>query len=163
MHSSPVSVTPRGTPSRRGKSPRFTSDIPAQAGSSTLPTSFSNKPPATFTTSLSIRVEGATPIDPSEPDESPRNLPPESLPSPSQPKRTPRKSKTDAIAALQNQARSPSPSHEDYYSEGLSEQHLNGEVLPVSPCPTDVDDLKKAIYKERKNALMHVDASSLEL
>lgn len=136
MHSGPVSVTPRGTPSRRGKSPRFRGDSPIQSGSNTLPTSFSNKPPATFTSSLSIPVEGAIPIDNDSSEETfsppPADMPPQA--STSDTKRAPRKSKTDALAALHSQARSSSIGQDDFsYQDDGFNFPRKGPPIPVSP------------------------------
>lgn len=133
MHGSPTSLTPRGTPSRRGKSPRFSTEGPMQAGSSTLPSNYSNKPPTTFTSSLSIPVEGAVSIetDPSEESGSPHS-PQEA--STSNSNRAPRKSKTEALAALNSHARSSSVGPDDLgYQDHLTEKYLNSPPIPVSP------------------------------
>jgi [histone H3]-trimethyl-L-lysine4 demethylase len=73
------------------------------------------KPSTSFTTSLSIRVQGAVPIYTDEPDDP---LPRPSTDLPQQPiptgtKRAPRKSKTDALVALHTHARSLSIGQDD--------------------------------------------------
>jgi len=123
----------RGSPSRRGRSPRTPAQGSASRSSGALLTEFSNKQPATLTSCLSIPVEGAVPI-----------VSQEELPSPSHPgksqqttsnstKRAPRKSKTHALAALQNHVSSldnddavPQESTGDFF----------GDVTPISVSPT---------------------------
>ncbi|KAH9482357.1 Lysine-specific demethylase JMJ18 [Psilocybe cubensis] len=132
MHGSPSSTTPRGTPSRRGKSPRFSSDSLPQAGSSSLPTNLSNKPTTTFVSSLDIPVQGAVPIEPENSKGGTSNNNPPSTPLES--KRAPRKSKTDALAALNNQARSSSAGPDDMDApEDLTEKYRNAPPIPVPP------------------------------
>ncbi|KAI0775906.1 PLU-1-like protein-domain-containing protein [Trametes elegans] len=92
MHTSP---SPRGGPSRRGRSPRTSAPSPTPVR---LPPDFSNKAAATFTSCLSIAVEGAIPIERPDPSQ---DAPP---PAPGDSKRAPRKSKTDALAALHTHA-----------------------------------------------------------
>ncbi|KAF9236221.1 PLU-1-like protein-domain-containing protein [Melanogaster broomeanus] len=95
----------RGTPSRRGKSPR-TPTQSASHSSDALPTDFSNKQPNTVTSCLSIPVQGAIPINPRDDSASAsHSRMSEQSPSTSS-KRAPRKSKTHALAALQNHASS---------------------------------------------------------
>ncbi|KAF4619159.1 hypothetical protein D9613_004962 [Agrocybe pediades] len=133
MHGSPSSATPRGTPSRRGKSPRFSSDTLSQPGTSTLPTNMSNKREAVFVSSLDIPVEGAIPIE-SESDKSvtTSDVPPAAT-TESKRERAPRKSKTDALVALNNQARSSSATPDDMdISENLTEKYRNAPPIPVS-------------------------------
>ncbi|KAH9942560.1 hypothetical protein B0H21DRAFT_824117 [Amylocystis lapponica] len=105
MHGTP---TPRGTPARRGRSPRVRANTPA---SSSLPPEFSSKATATFTSCLSIPVEGAHPIERPEPI---APVPPDSLPQGAalESRRAPRKSKTEALVALHNHAQS-SLGHDD--------------------------------------------------
>ncbi|KAF8165656.1 jumonji superfamily protein [Crassisporium funariophilum] len=132
MHGSPSPSTPRGTPSRRGKSPRFSSDSLPQAGSSTLPINLTNKPATTFISSLDIPVQGAIPID----TDTRKNFgqTDAAQPIPTESKRAPRKSKTDALAALNNHARSPSIGADDNdSSEDLTEKYRNAPPIPVSP------------------------------
>lgn len=109
MHSS---ASPRGTPSRRGKSPRFRADSPSEAsGSSSLPTNFTKEPRTTLTSSLKILVEGAVPIESDSDKDRAHSLP--QLTTPGESQRAPRKSKTDALAALHTHARSSSPMLEE--------------------------------------------------
>ncbi|KAI0677218.1 PLU-1-like protein-domain-containing protein [Trametes maxima] len=98
MHGSP---SPRGAAARRGRSPRTSAPSPAP---SAPPPDFSSKAAATFTSCLTIAVEGAIPIerpDPSGP--TPQDAP---APAAGDSKRAPRKSKTDALAALHTHAQS---------------------------------------------------------
>ena len=95
----------RSSPARRGRSPRATkSGSPGRSYVSDP----STKPLGTFTSSLSIAVEGTKPIDKSNMNR------PVHLDEPSSPRtngetrRAPRKSKTDALAALNVRSRSPS-------------------------------------------------------
>ncbi|KAG6868752.1 hypothetical protein C0993_011021 [Termitomyces sp. T159_Od127] len=105
MHSN---ASPRWTPSRRGKSPRLRADSPSEAsGSSSLPTNFTKEPRTTFTSSLKIMVEGATPIESDSEKDRAHSAP--QLTTPGESQRAPRKSKTDALAALHTHARSSSP------------------------------------------------------
>lgn len=132
MHGSPTPTTPRGTPSRRGRSPRFVADSPSQSGSTTLPSNFPDKPTSTFTSSLDIRVEGATSFD-SDSEKETDLTEPERAPT-SESKRAPRKSKTEALAALNSHARSTSPNpDDDGYRDGVSVKDWNTTPIPVSP------------------------------
>ncbi|KAH8118631.1 PLU-1-like protein-domain-containing protein [Phellopilus nigrolimitatus] len=100
---SPQTPPRRTTPSRRGRSVSAT--VPASPGhSSYVSDTASNKPEATFISSLSIAVEGTVPIEKST-GTVPRTAS-SSLPA-GEDRRAPRKSKTDALAAL-NRSRSPS-------------------------------------------------------
>lgn len=140
MHGSPSSAVPRGTPSRRGKSPRHSSDSLPQAGSSTMSTNLSDKPVTTFISSLDIPVQGAIPIDSEISKGSATND--ASQPTPVESKRAPRKSKTDALAALNNQARSSSTGPEDMdFSEDLTEKYRNAPPIPV-PVRLDLSTVK---------------------
>ncbi|KDR84060.1 hypothetical protein GALMADRAFT_219890 [Galerina marginata CBS 339.88] len=140
MHGSPSSTTPRGTPSRRGKSPRFSSDSLPQAGSSTLPTNLSNKPATTFISSLDIPVQGAIPIETEISKSTSSNDDVE--PTPVEPKRAPRKSKTDALAALNTQSRSSSTGPDEMdISEDLTEKYRNAPPIPV-PLRLDLSTVK---------------------
>ncbi|KAG6850616.1 hypothetical protein H0H93_010808 [Arthromyces matolae] len=105
MHSVTPSASSRGTPSRRGKSPRLRAESPSEAGSS-LP-NFTKEPVATFTSSLKILVEGTTPIESDSDKDRTQPAPQPSTPNESQ--RAPRKSKTDALAALHSHVRSSTP------------------------------------------------------
>ncbi|GLB34119.1 putative BRIGHT, ARID (A/T-rich interaction domain) domain contatining protein [Lyophyllum shimeji] len=137
MHTTPASVSPRGTPSRRGKSPRFPPESPSQASSSTLPANFTNEPISIFTSSLNILVEGATPIESnSDKETSPGDRKHDST---GEPKRAPRKSKTEALAALRDRARSVSPNPgDDDHSMNTDEYRI-----PVAP-KLDLSTVKTA-------------------
>lgn len=130
MHANASSVTPRGTPSRRGRSPRFSTDSPSQPGPSSAfaDNNGPNKLPTSFVSSLSIRVEGAQPIITPEQNDT-TNLP--QAASGQESKRAPRKSKTDALAALNSHARATSPSPDD--EDPLLDYYLTARPIPVSP------------------------------
>jgi [histone H3]-trimethyl-L-lysine4 demethylase len=137
MHGVPSSSTPRGTPSRRGRSPRFFSDSPGHADSGPSSNALSNKAGATFTSSLSILVEGATRI---EADISPASTAISTVEVPqsattSDSKRAPRKSKTDALVALHTHARSSSIGPEDStFRDADDGAYANSRPpIPVSP------------------------------
>ncbi|KAI0312283.1 hypothetical protein OF83DRAFT_1146906 [Amylostereum chailletii] len=116
MHRSPSSA--RGTPARRGRSPRVSIDTAVASSSLATPTGKTtgtpptHKPATPFISCLKIPVEGATPIR-SNPAPSAAAAPaPSAAPAASSSssstapaagpgRRAPRKSKTDAIAALQ--------------------------------------------------------------
>lgn len=106
MHGSP---SPRGGAARRGRSPRVPASSPAP---SVLPPDFSTTA-ASFTSCLSIAVEGAIPIERPEPS-APATT---DAPPTNDTKRAPRKSKTDALAALQTHAQS-----------SLGEETLNDSI-----------------------------------
>ncbi|CCM06448.1 uncharacterized protein FIBRA_08712 [Fibroporia radiculosa] len=131
MHPSPP---PRGSPARRGRSPRAAPSTPSSAS---VPPDFSAKPATTFTSCLSIAVEGAIPID--RPDAATLVVHPEvSAPATGpEPKRAPRKSKTDAIAALHNHAQSALGQDEltDVINEdgAIHIQLRDGPALAVAP------------------------------
>lgn len=150
MHgTSPATVT-RGIPARRGKSPRFSSDGPSYFGSGTLPANHSNRGNS-FVSCLDIPVQGAVPID--------RDLQRNSLTAdtaqatPSESKRAPRKSKTDALVALNNQARSPSPSVDDIdVCEDLTSKYRN--LPPISVMPhLDLSTIKTSTPRLPPNAI----------
>ncbi|KAF9534118.1 jumonji superfamily protein [Crepidotus variabilis] len=133
MHGSPLTTTPRGTPSRRGKSPRFSSESLGQAGSSTLPSSKpGNKPGNTFVSCLDIPVQGAIPIDgESRTNSSAMEVTQSNLP---ESKRAPRKSKTEALAALNNQSRSSSVSLDEMdETEDLAAKYRHMPAILVTP------------------------------
>ncbi|PPR02653.1 hypothetical protein CVT24_002136 [Panaeolus cyanescens] len=132
MHASPSSATPRGTPSRRGRSPRFSSsDGISQAGSSAVPANHSNKT-ATFISSLQIPVEGAIPIETDDTKNSPTTD--SNPPTLTESKRAPRKSKTDALAALNNQSRSSSTGPEEIETtQNITQKYRDSPPIPVSP------------------------------
>ncbi|KAF5332034.1 hypothetical protein D9758_014588 [Tetrapyrgos nigripes] len=130
MHGSPKSTTPRGTPSRRGKSPRFHSPNATQS-SAPSHSEVANNPSESFFSCLSIPVEGSTPIGD---DNAKVPQPPPEQATTSEPKRAPRKSKTDALAALNNQAMSSSDEADDYFSlNNLTERYRNAKPIPVDP------------------------------
>ncbi|EED77799.1 predicted protein [Postia placenta Mad-698-R] len=130
MHGSPPS---RGTPARRGRSPRSSTASP---GGIALPVQNSAKPPNTFTTCLSISVEGAVPIERLEITSANGNGDASAQASGSDSKRAPRKSKTDAIAALQSHAQSSGQEDlADMVNEdGAIQINLReGPPIPVKP------------------------------
>jgi len=137
MHDRPASATtPRGTPSRRGGSPRFLFDSSGYTDTSPFPNSLSNKTASTFTSSLSIPVEGATRIDPDASSTSVKRPPVDISQQASavESKRAPRKSKTDALAALHTHARSSSIGHEDSgYQDDTNDYPTLPPPIPVSP------------------------------
>ena len=148
MHRSPSSATPRGTPSRRGKSPRFSSDSSPQAAASTTSAHYSDKPSPVIISSLDILVEGTVPIEPENSKSSEAEVANSSTPADS--KRAPRKSKTDAIAALNNQARSLSAGPDDMdISEDLTEKYRNAAPIPVSP-KLDLSSVKTSTPRRPK-------------
>lgn len=134
MHSSSATATPRGTPARRGKSPRFRGDSPPNhPGLTSHSSNLDNKPASTITSSLDILVEGVIPFD----ADSSKNVSTVSSvsadqPSTSESKRAPRKSKTDALAALSNHARSSSPGPDDFEPQDLTEKYRSGPPISVS-------------------------------
>lgn len=146
MHGSPSSPTPRGTPSRRGKSPRFSSDNQPLASSSAFPINFTNKP---VISSLHIPVQGAISIDPDTQKKS--GFTTDATPSTSgDSKRAPRKSKTDALAALNNHARSPSIGPEDIdFSEDFNEKFKNATPISVAPF-LDLSSVKTPLPRSTK-------------
>ncbi|KAK2465991.1 hypothetical protein APHAL10511_001632 [Amanita phalloides] len=132
MRSSPSASISRGSPSRRGKSPRFSSEGTSQAGTSCIPPNYTNNPNATFTSSLHIRVEGAVPIQ-TDFMQGPRSAISEQVPQ-TESKRAPRKSKTDALVALSNHRRSSSvgPDENDVHNDSTS-MYRDSRPIPVSP------------------------------
>jgi len=103
MQSASPPTSSRGTPSRRGRSPKSVPHSVAQAADA-LPTEFSDKQPSTFISCLSIPVEGAVPIKPQEDSPSSPQTRMSHQSTSGSAKRAPRKSKTNALAALQNHA-----------------------------------------------------------
>ncbi|KAG6813425.1 hypothetical protein H0H92_011122 [Tricholoma furcatifolium] len=126
MHSTVGSASPRGTPSRRGKSPKLRQDSPSEASSSHLPTVFTKEPHTTLTSSLKILVEGTTPIESDSDKDTPKSAPQQPL---GESHRAPRKSKTDALAALHSHARSSSQSGDDDDHPHNTDDYR----IPVSP------------------------------
>ena len=145
MHGAPSSPTPRGTPSRRGKSPRFFSDNLPLASSSAFPINFTNKPATTFISSLNIPVQGAIPIDGDSQKKFESTDP--GLSTCGDSKRAPRKSKTDALVALNNHARSPSI--ETDFSEDITEKYKNALPIPVSSF-LDLSSVKTPLPRSTK-------------
>lgn len=132
-------MTPRGTPSRRGKSPLIGSHSPpgSASGSTSLPADVPIKPTATFTTCLSIPV-GSIPIESGDEPEYGAQL----THSITESKRAPRTSKTNALAALQSHAQSSSSGDIDMHSQESEIRHFNdGRQIPVSPI-LDLSSLK---------------------
>jgi len=127
MHATSSSTGTRGTPSRRGKSPRFFSD-----GQSLSETLQGNHPGNLVVSCLDIPVQGAIPINRdssrnSSSTDSTQTVLQES-------KRAPRKSKTDALAALNNQARSPSPGMDDMdVAEDITAKYRGVPPISVTP------------------------------
>jgi [histone H3]-trimethyl-L-lysine4 demethylase len=105
-------ATPRGSPSRRGRSPKSRTDSPSPIQQAGTASSQAIKTSATFISSLSIPVEGAVRI---EPDNSEGSTPSraDQRPLTSESRRAPRKSKTEALAALHSHAHSLSTDGED--------------------------------------------------
>jgi histone demethylase JARID1 len=131
-HGAPPS---RGTPGRRGRSPRVSKTAsPAPTTSEDVGLG-SARPNATFTTCLSIPVQGATPIEPSEaPQDSRMNHGSAQPPAPPG-RRAPRKSKLDALAALQNRDSSSSPEPDDDMNGGRD----SFRAAAPMPVPTGLD------------------------
>ncbi|KAI0355366.1 hypothetical protein OH77DRAFT_1479882 [Trametes cingulata] len=129
MHGSP---SPRGAPARRGRSPRTSAASPAP---SAPPPDFSAKAPPTFTSCLTIAVEGAIPIERPDPSGATASDGPASAPGDS--KRAPRKSKTDALAALHTHAQTTlgEESLNDTINDesGIRIQLRDGPPLTVPP------------------------------
>ncbi|KAJ8087034.1 hypothetical protein PM082_005859 [Marasmius tenuissimus] len=139
MHTSNSSSTPRGTPSRRGRSPQVSSPGPAQSSTSSLPPHSGNSTPSFFSC-LSIPVEGAIPIEDDE-DEAPST---KATSSATESKRAPRKSKTDAINALDAQTKSRTIEiDESLPMSVLAERYENAPPIPVSPV-LDLSSVKTA-------------------
>jgi histone demethylase JARID1 len=134
MHGSPSASVPRGTPSRRGKSPKSSTPSPAQASSVSFHPEPSNNSTNSFFSCLSIPVEGAVPIG---------EVPvPDKLPSPDlepaastgESKRAPRKSKTFALAALNNHVRDDLVDVDETSSlSSLEEKYRQSAPISVSP------------------------------
>lgn len=128
-HSSPPSTPSRGTPSRRGKSPKFASPSSALAGPSSLSLDIPHKPSPTFYSCLSIPVQGAVPIEP----ETDNVVSGPTEPSDGDLKRAPRKSKLDAMAVLTSKDREGSPDIDDTEPRDiLADQYRNVAPIPVS-------------------------------
>ncbi|KAG5648789.1 hypothetical protein DXG03_000138 [Asterophora parasitica] len=136
MHATPTSVSPRGTPARRGKSPRFRPESPSHPSSSSLSANFTNEPITSFTSCLDILVEGATPIE-SDSEDKEGEEPERPQATTSEPRRAPRKSKTNALAALHSHARSSSP------NSGDDDHNMDTEGYRIPVAPTlDLSSVK---------------------
>ncbi|RPD66829.1 hypothetical protein L226DRAFT_529234 [Lentinus tigrinus ALCF2SS1-7] len=137
MHGSP---SPRGATARRGRSPRA---APSSPTPSLIPPDFSANV-ATFTSCLSIAVEGAIPIERPEPAH------PGDAPASNDTRRAPRKSKTDALAALHSHAQTTlgEETLNDSITEegGLRIQLRDGPPIHVSPT-LDLSTVKTAKTK----------------
>ncbi|KAF9006679.1 jumonji superfamily protein [Cyathus striatus] len=130
MHGGSSTSTPRGTPARRGKSPKFRGDSPSQPGSSALSSMLPDKPTTTFASCVDIKVEGAVPID----TDFSKDLVPTDPKQATEPeaKRAPRKSKSDALAALNSHARSASVPPDDHEADiDLTAKYHNAPPIPV--------------------------------
>ncbi|KAG6910147.1 hypothetical protein DXG01_012906 [Tephrocybe rancida] len=143
MHGTHSSASPRGTPSRRGKSPKFRAESPSEASSSLLPSNFTKEQHTTFTSSLKILVEGATPIE-SDSDKD-HSLPAPQQATPGESQRAPRKSKTDALAALHTHARSSSPEGGD----DDNTMDVDEYRIPVAPT-LDLSSVKTTSPRQTK-------------
>lgn len=151
MQGSTSAASPRGTPSRRGRSPRFSSDSSSHASTSHLGNNYPADSATLFASSLDIRVEGAVPIkDDSNEDPSPKASQP-AVASDSD-KRTPRKSKTDALAALNNQARASSTAlDDDEAATNLTAKYRSAPAIPVSPA-LDMSSVKTSTPRHQGSA-----------
>ncbi|KAJ3826753.1 jumonji superfamily protein [Lentinula raphanica] len=135
MHGSSTTASPRGTPSRRGKSPKSsTTPSPAQSSSVTFQSEATSVSTNSFFSCTSIPVEGAVPIgNVSSPDKSP-TLDLEATPSTSENKRAPRKSKTFALAALNSHVRDDIVDVDETTSlSALEEKYRQSAAIPVTP------------------------------
>lgn len=140
MQTSPHSTPSRGTPSRRGKSPKITT-TPAIPGPNFAPVDQLDKHPSTFYSCLRIPVQGAVPIEP-EGSAKPSTTVSDVT---DQPARTARQSKTDALTALNTQERSSSEDPDDSEAKDvLAERYRNVPPIPVSPA-FDLTSVKTAI------------------
>ncbi|KAG6845439.1 hypothetical protein H0H87_009347 [Tephrocybe sp. NHM501043] len=142
MHGTHSSASPRGTPSRRGKSPKFRQESPSEASSSLLPSNFTKESQTTFTSSLKILVEGATPIE-SDSDKDRTQALPQQATTAGESKRAPRKSKTDALAALHARSSSPDGGDEELVME------IDEYRIPVAPT-LDLSSVKTASPRQVK-------------
>ncbi|KIK67658.1 hypothetical protein GYMLUDRAFT_54436 [Collybiopsis luxurians FD-317 M1] len=147
MHGSSTATVPRGTPSRRGKSPKFSSPSPPHSSSGSNKPETANNSANSFFTCLSIPVEGAVPIGD---DSLPEKLPPPDLEatpatsSTSEPKRAPRKSKTFALAALNNHVRDDLIDVDETSTLSmLEEKYRQSTPIPVTPT-LDLSTVKTA-------------------
>ncbi|KAG9317792.1 PLU-1-like protein-domain-containing protein [Chiua virens] len=125
--------------SRNAKSPRIPLNGPTCV-SDALPTDFQNKQPSTFTSCLSIPVEGAVPIiSQDDPPSATRSRMSDHSASSSS-KRAPRKSKTHALAALHYHA--ASHDNDDVTSQDIADD-FSGDHTPISVSPSlDLSSVK---------------------
>ena len=133
MHPSPTSTTPRGTPSRRGKSPLVRSHSPTGSGSGfpSAPAINSMRNNSTLTSCTRILVEGAIPI---ETDNGSEPTVTQQQSGAGDSKRAPRKSKTDALAALQTHAQTSSNDDIEMSDSELGVRFNDySRPIPVSP------------------------------
>ena len=172
MPKSPSVRTPRTTtttPARNAKSPRGAVHSPTRSsgGPSTLlpraapdpdalplPPSTLNKPTPTFTSCLSIPVQGAKPISRPDPpatatgptpasavpstSAAPANHPQTPAPASTTPqtsRRAPRKSKTDALAALQTHAQSSEEPDDTDPDAAPAQGHPRPDPAPIPVAP----------------------------
>ncbi|KAF5393073.1 hypothetical protein D9757_001208 [Collybiopsis confluens] len=135
MHGSPIAAVPRGSPSRRGKSPKFSTPSPPHSSAGPSKPETSNNPSSSFFSCLSIPVEGAMSIgEDSPPEKLPDIEAPPATPSTSESKRAPRKSKTFALAALNNHVRDDLIDVDETSSLSvLEERYRQSTPIPVSP------------------------------
>lgn len=133
MQGSTSAATPRGTPSRRGRSPRFSSDSSSHASLSHLGNNYPTDSTTVFASSLDIQVEGTAPIKDNSGEETGSKAPQPPVSSDNE-KRAPRKSKTDALAALNNQVRASSaaPDDDDETAANLTAKYRNLPPIAVS-------------------------------
>jgi len=131
MQGSVFASSPRGTPSRRGKSPRFSSDSSSHASTSHLGSNYPANSATVFASSLDIRVDGAVPIK-DDSSEDTTSKPP--TPASGSDKRAPRKSKMDALVALNNQTRASSAAPDDDEPiTNFTAKYRSAPAIAVSP------------------------------
>ncbi|KAJ4479141.1 jumonji superfamily protein [Lentinula aciculospora] len=135
MHGSSTATSPRGTPSRRGKSPKSsTTPSPAQSSSVSFFPEAPNNSTNSFFSCISIPVEGAVPVgNVSAPEKLPTpDL--EATPSAGESKRAPRKSKTFALAALNSHVRDDLVDVDETATlSALEEKYRQSAPIPVNP------------------------------
>lgn len=121
------------------------------SGSPSAPLNVPIQTKSTFTSCLSIPVQGAIPID-SDGEIEPLVLPDISRQTPTgDPRRAPRKSKTDAIAALQTHAQSSSSGDVEMQSlESGIRYTNNGRPIPVTPI-LDMESVKTTSPRVRSS------------
>ncbi|KAJ3931969.1 MAG: jumonji superfamily protein [Lentinula lateritia] len=134
MHSNSAANSPRGTPSRRGKSPKSsTTPSPAQSSSVSFHPEAANNSTSSFFSCISIPVEGAVPIANVSSQEKLPTADLETTPS-SESKRAPRKSKTFALAALNSHVRDDLVDVDETTTlSALEEKYRQSAPIPVTP------------------------------